>query len=706
MKKQFLSFLLLLSFVFSISAQKAQTQSSDASDKNLRSHVEYLASDRLEGRRTGETGATYAAGYIANMFAKYKLKAGFSVTAANGKTKTNHLQTFPFVTSVKMADEGNKFSLDVSKSGGQKLTFTDELAFKPIGSSPNAEVGATEIVFVGYGIASDEMKYDDYKNANINGRIVAAFDGTPENDSPHSAWARFDVLAKARIAKEKGAIGLLLISRAMKIEDDKLAQLKYDATLGEAALPTLIVSRKIGADILATDEAGLKMAEEKRIAAAKGAAGETVSESPNKPGAVVGFKINLVRNQAEAYNVVGILEGMDATLKKEAIVIGAHYDHLGKGGQGSLAVNSTAIHHGADDNASGISAMLELAWRFSTERKNKRTIIFIAFGGEEEGLLGSKFYVNNPAFPINKTVAMINLDMVGRLKENKLTIGGIGTADEWKNLIESTNSKNASLQISNNYSIDQPTRTAVEAALKSKGFNDVIIEATTNEVTLRGIVPKDKMVEAVATAQEIAKRKINNQLVESSNIASNFARLILTVPFALQLSEDGFGPSDHSSFYGKQIPVLFFFTGTHADYHKPTDTAEKINYPGLLKITNYVGEIVKSIDGNPAKPTYAVAKSSGMMGGRAGFNVSLGTVPSYSESTDGMTLDAVRDDSPAQRAGLKAGDKIVKLAGREIRNVADYTFVLGEMKAGVEYEVGLTRGAEKLTLKITPAARK
>ena len=635
MKKQFLSFLLLLSFISSVAAQKASTQNSEADDKNLRTHVEYLASAKLEGRRTGETGATFAAGYIVNMFANYKLKAVFSQTPTNGKAKWNHLQTFPFVTGVKMADTGNTFSLDNSKSGGEKLTFSDETAFKPVGFSPNAEIGATEIVFVGYGIASDELKYDDYKSASINGRIVAAFDGTPENDSPHSAWARFDARAKARIAKEKGAIGLLLISRESKLEDDRLAQLKYDATLGEAALPTIIISRKIGAQILATDEAGLKTQEEKRVAATKGATEENVSASPNKPGAVGSFKINLVRNQTEAYNVVGILEGTDATLKNEAIVIGAHYDHLGKGGAGSLAVNSTATHHGADDNASGVSAMLELARRFAKDRKNKRTLIFIGFGGEEEGLLGSKFYVNNPAFPINKTVAMINLDMVGRLKDEKLTVGGIGTAGEWKSLVEQKNS------------------------------------AETKEITF------------------------------NENIKASYSSTL-----KLQLNEDGFGPSDHSSFYGKQIPVLFFFTGTHEDYHKPTDTAEKINYQGLLKITDYVGEIVKSIDANSMKPTYAVAKSSGMMGARSGFNVSLGTVPSYSESTDGMTLDAVRDDSPAQRAGLKAGDKIVKLAGREVRNVADYTFILGEIKAGVEYEVEVVRGAEKLRLKIVPTARK
>jgi len=644
MKKQVLSFLLLLSFVFSVSAQKAQTQKTDASERNLRTHVEYLASKKLEGRRTGETGATFAAGYIANLFANYKLKAGFS-SVANGKTNANFMQTFPFVTGVEMAETGNTFSLEVTKADGQKLTFTDKPAFKPVAFSPNAEIGNTEVVFVGYGIASDELKYDDYKNLNINGRIVVAFDGMPESDSPHSRFARFNQHAKALIAKEKGAIGLLLITREANLENDRLAGLKYDQTLGEAALPTIIVSRKTGADILGTDEAGLKSEEEKLIALTKGATGGTSSNKPLDSRAVASFKINLIKKQADAYNVVGILEGTDATLKNEAIIIGAHYDHLGRGGSGSLAVNSKEIHYGADDNASGVSAMLELARQFSQEKKNKRTIVFIGFGGEEEGLLGSKFYVNNPAFPLTKTVAMINLDMVGHLKDDKLTIGGIGTASEWKNLVETKN-------------------------------KETIYVGNSGKTNANGVT-------------EIVKTPYGyvNKLV-------------------LQLNEDGFGPSDHSSFYGKQIPVLFFFTGTHADYHKPTDTAEKINYQGLLKITNYVSEIVKAVDSNAARPTYSVAKSSGTPGGRMSFNVSLGTIPNYADNNDGLLLDGVHDDSPAAKAGLKAGDKVVKLAGRDVRNATDYTFVLGEMKAGVEYEIEIVRGAEKLTLKIVPAARK
>lgn len=626
MKKQFLSFLLLLSFVFSISAQKAQL--SNASEKNLRTHVEYLASDQLEGRRTGETGATYAAGYVANLFANYKLKAGFS-QSANGKTNQNYLQTFPLVTSVEMAEKGNALGVDVSNNDGQTMTFSDELAFRPAAFSPNAEIGNTQAVFVGYGISSTDPKYDDYKNANINGRIVVAFDGTPEMDNPHSLFGRFNRHAKALIAKEKGAIALLLISREAKLETNKAAQLKYDQTFGEAALPTMMISRKTGAEILGTDEAGLKRAEENLIQTAKVGTSPVASLSTK---AVVNLKINLVKKTADAYNVVGILEGTDAVLKNEAIVIGAHYDHLGRGGNGSLDINSKEIHHGADDNASGVAAMLELAREFSQSRNNKRTIIFIAFGGEEEGLLGSQFYVNNPAFPIEKTIAMINLDMVGRLKDEKLTVGGIGTASEWKNLVEAKNPK------------------AIRAGE---------LEGTTG---------------------------------------------MLYVPaFKLQLNEDGFGPSDHSSFYAKKVPVLFFFTGTHENYHKPSDTADKINYEGLLKITGYVSEIIRAIDQNP-KPTYTVAKSSGMMGGRTGFNVSLGTVPNYADgNNDGLLLDGVRENSPAAKAGLKAGDKVVKLAGREVRNISDYTFVLGEMKAGVEYQVEIQRGAERLTLKIVPA---
>jgi membrane-associated protease RseP (regulator of RpoE activity) len=319
-------------------------------------------------------------------------------------------------------------------------------------------------------------------------------------------------------------------------------------------------------------------------------------------------------------------------LKNEAIVIGAHYDHLGRGGEGSLASREGEIHHGADDNASGVAGMLELARIFSAERKNlKRTLDFIAFSGEEEGLLGSNFYVNHPLWPLNKIVAMINMDMIGRMKDNRLMIGGVGTASGWRGLFDFINHLSVPYYIGRNPPPPPPS-------------------------------------------------------------------------FSLSLNEDGFGPSDHSSFYSKQIPVLFFFTGTHDDYHKPSDTADKINYKDEARIITFIAILLRSIDLDEKRPTYTVAKSESQ-GRSMNFRVYLGTIPNYAESNDGLKLDGVREDSPASKAGLKAGDRIIRIAGREVRNVYDYTYALGEMKAGEVYEVEIVRGTETLKLKITPLAR-
>jgi Zn-dependent M28 family amino/carboxypeptidase len=635
MKKQFLSFLLLLSFAFSVAAQKA-----DVTEQNLRTNIGYLASDQLEGRRTGEMGATTAAGYIANLFAQYKLKAGVS-NVVNGKTSKNFLQKFPYTTGVEVAETGNEFKLNLKNVDASQVQVGEKNPVRPLIFSPNGEAQNAPIIFAGFGIESQESNFNDYEALVASGKVVLAFDGNPENDTPRSAFSRFTVHAKAKIAKDKGAVGLLLISREDKFENDRYARIKYNQTDGETAVPVFAVSRTTAANILGIKDAELKTIES--LTAMKKDTTARIKVGFRDLSPSVSFKVNLVKKQTDAYNVIGILEGSDDVLKNEAIIIGAHYDHLGRGGQGSLAVNSTEIHHGADDNASGTAALIELARIFAKEKKNKRTIIFIAFGGEEEGLLGSKHYVNNPIFPLEKTVAMLNMDMVGRLKDDKLTVGGIGTASEWKNLVEEKNKLNVTAATTENQSNEKP------------------------------------------------------KIIDSTPL--NFPK------FELQLNEDGFGPSDHSSFYGKQIPVLFFFTGTHADYHKPSDTADKVNYAGLVKIIEYVADITRYIDQNASKPTYTVAKSSST-GGRASFNVTIGVVPGYGESTDGMLLDGVRDGSPAAIAGLKAGDKVVKFAGKEIRNVQDYTFVLGELKADTEYEIEVMRNAQRLVLKVKPAARK
>ncbi len=596
-------------------ASPAFAQKAADAEKPLRQHVHYLASDDLEGRRTGEKGATAAAGYIANIFAKARLKGGI----VDANNKRGFLQAFPYVVGVEPAADGNFASLEFNDESGKRIKLDSTSALRPSGFSPNGEAAGIKVAFAGFGISSSEPRFDDYQNLDVKGKAVLIFDGTPENDDPHSRFGRFDVRAKAFVAKEKGAAAMLLISRGDDIAADPTAAMKFDQASGEAAVPVLVISRETAARLLGIKEAELKTLE--GLSAMKKDSSIRLNIGFRDTEPAITFGVKLTKKLADAYNVIGVLEGRDPQFKNEVIVIGAHYDHLGRGGQGSLAVNSSEIHHGADDNASGTAALLELAVKMAREKKNKRTIVFAAFGGEESGLIGSKFYVNHPVYPIERTIAMLNMDMVGRMNDDKLTVGGIGSASEFKALIEGAN-------------------------------------------TAKG-----------GQAETL---------------------------FNLQLNQDGFGPSDHASFYGKKVPVLFFFTGTHTDYHKPSDTAEKINYADLARITSFVGSIVRTIDSAQVKPTYTVAPSSGTMSGR-GFSVSLGTVPSYGDSSDGLVLDGVRDGSPAAKAGLAAGDKIIKLAGKDIRNVQDYTFVLGEMKAGQEYEVVVKRGTETVTLKMVPA---
>jgi Zn-dependent M28 family amino/carboxypeptidase len=742
MKKQLLCFLLLSSFALSTAAQKA-----DLTSQNLRKTIEYLASDKLAGRRTGEPGANLAADYIAKQFAAYKLKT-------SGKTDKNYLQAFPFVIGSALG-EANAFEFK-SKETGEKIALKLKDEWMPLGFSMSESLENMTLADVGYGISAKSANYDDYRGINVQGCVVLAIDGAPDRKLEQFA----DLRRKALAAREAGAKALIVLT---DIKQEKFAKLEYD-NLGDAGLPVVAASAEafykayklklleMGAGITSSDGTEItsdgatvittkpdstrvvkksdgttftykvEIRKEDNNVHTKRADTKTIVKNPDgtiveleqdylyhdsvgekEKDFFVSISVDLNRKTTDAYNVVGILEGTDAKLKNEAIVIGAHYDHLGRGGMGSLAVNSTEIHHGADDNASGVAAMLELARQFSKAKTNKRTLIFIAFSGEEEGLIGSKFYVNNPMFPLDKTVAMINMDMVGRLNENKLTVGGIGTASEWKSLIETINPKADEKVVTvgvENLKLKQ----YIQDNLKKNYLNNIQVEVKDNRVYLYGFVPKGEITDAVRIAQKVSNKPVYNSIIEESN--KNYYPF-QSPPFNLQLNEDGFGPSDHSSFYGRQIPVLFFFTGSHVDYHKPSDTADKINYEGLQKVANYVGEIVKLVDGNSTKPTYTVAKSLGMGGGRSGFNVSLGTVPNYAEGkNDGLLLDGVRDDSPAAKAGVKAGDKIIKLAGREVRNISDYVYVLGEMKVGEEYEIVVMRGAETVILKIVPAARK
>jgi Zn-dependent M28 family amino/carboxypeptidase len=634
MKKTFLA--AFLGFVLTITALAQQPASYSAPQvERLRAHVAYLASGPLAGRRTGTDGANKAAAYLKQEFKKLSLEPA-GTPPQNGKPP-RYEQPFPYIAGVALG-KGNMLALKPLAGGGKPVALRVGEDWQPLGFASNGKLENAPLVFAGYGVNAPELNRNDYAGLDVKGKVVVALAGAPDNDSKFGRHA--DARFKATAAKSQGAAALILLSQTDKFSDDRLSRLRYD-NAGEAGLPVLALAKAAAARLGLADCAsqtlpnGVKITPcgdtraspqtDGKILLQKGQTAGPTAETWQKLTA--SLSLNLTRQTVAAENIVGVLPGNDANLKNEAIVIGAHYDHLGLGGEGSLATKEGEIHHGADDNASGTAGLLELERIFAQEKRNRRTLIFIAFSGEEEGLLGSIFYVNNPAWPLDKTIAMINMDMIGRMRDGKMTVGGIGTAQEFRPLIEQLNSNTPA---------------------------------------------------AVANAKR----------------------------FALALSEDGFGPSDHSSFYAKQIPVLFFFTGAHEDYHKPTDTAEKINYEDEARILQMVSEVVRALDFNDKRPTYTVAKSSGEGRRSQSFNVSLGVIPGYAESSDGMKLDGVREGSPAAKAGLKAGDKVIKMAGFDIKNVQDYTYALGQLKAGVEYEIVITRGAETLTLKITPVARR
>jgi len=540
----------------------------------LQQDVSYLASDALDGRRTGTAGANDAARYIAGEFERAGLHPGINAAGAEKRRQmmARYLQPFPYVGHVELGKNNVLANLRVGED------------WMPLGISPNQTLHLTAVVNAGYGITANELNYNDYKGTYSKTQVAVIRTGTPDGDNPHGRFTTAGQLRfKVAAAQSAGVGALLITSDEDDLKNDPLASLSYD-NAGLAGIPVAVISK----------QAAEKLANAKDVT----------------------LTTDVVRAEVPAFNVIGVLEGSDPILKKENIIIGAHYDHLGRGGEGSLASKPGEIHHGADDNASGTAGLIELARLFSVQRpKLKRTLIFIAFGGEEEGLLGSNYYVNHPLAPLTNTVGMINMDMIGRMKDRKLIIGGVGTAKEWRGMIEPEKS------------------------------------------------------------------------------------------FALTLNEDGVGPSDHSSFYLKQVPVLFFWTGTHNDYHKPSDTWDKINYTDEAKILGFVARIVRDIDGADKRLTYTTAKSDPTQRASS-FRVYLGTIANYADSNEGMLLDGVREDSPAAKGGLKAGDRIVKIGNRDVKNVYDYTYALGEMKAGQEYVFELVRGSERLTLRVTPAAHK
>ncbi|HEU4389140.1 MAG TPA: M28 family peptidase [Blastocatellia bacterium] len=591
----------------------AERTSGDVSAERIAKHVSFLASDKLEGRRAGTSGAEQAAQYIA---AEFK-RNGLAPASSNG-----FLEPFSFVAEVQ-AGKANTFLM--KRAGGATALKVGD-GFLPMAfSSPGPASGP--VVFAGYGISSPELQYDNYAGIDVAGKIVLVLRGTPDGDNPHGRFAdRFpqgrEVEDKTLKAREKRARGVVFIAEQDDFRSSRTTKLRYDLNFLDASIPAVTIGRNAAREIFAAGGTSLDEAE-KQV--------KDKSTASELKGITIEFKTDVIKISKDTSNVVGIVRGTDPKLSSEYVVIGAHYDHLGLGGPESLAQNPEGqIHHGADDNASGTSAILELARVFAENRSRlKRSVVFCAFSGEELGLLGSGAYTRKPPVPLESTVAMINLDMVGRLKNGALVIGGAGTSPVWKQLLQKL--------------------TAPESAASSSGSG--------------------------------ASRQLK-----------------------ISFQEDGYGPSDHQSFYVKNVPVLFFFTGSHEDYHKPSDTADKINADGVRQIAELARDVAMWVANENERIAFTQVKIESRPTGR-GFRVYLGTVPNYSDQADGLKLDGVRAGSPAEKAGLRAGDVIIKIAGMAVKNVYDYTYALGEMRAGEEVAVVVRRDGGEVTLKLIPEKR-
>jgi hypothetical protein len=597
----------------------------------LRTDVTFLADDAREGRAPGTAGIEAAADYIAGEFKQAGL---VPAPGADGYFQ-------PFALSGSPALGPVSFLGLVSSDAVSLLKAEPKVDFSPLAIGSSGKLQRVPIVFAGYGItAKDESKkldYDDYAGLDVQGKAVLILRREPQQDQDNSPFAgkrNSDYATfrhKATNAFQHGAAAVLMVNDGFSLKGgtvkDELLGFTAAGSELNSKLPFVMLTRGFADKLLAG--AGLPDLDtlERKID------NDLSPRSAELKGWSLDLGVDITRPSITTRNVVGVLEGA-GPLADETIVVGAHYDHLGRGGllSGSLAFLSKDIHNGADDNASGTAMILELARRLARRPDPlPRRVVFIAFSGEERGLLGSKHYVEHPLYPLASTVLMANFDMVGRLNDkHELTLYGTGTTP----------------------GLD----TLVDALGKSGGF----------------------------TVKKIA---------------------------------DGHGPSDQESFYLKNIPVLFAFTGNHRDYHRPSDDTERINFPGMARIADLAELLLLDVTRRPLRPEFVKverrrnAASGGDHAtaagdpGRVSVSAYLGTIPSYDDETKGVKLEGVREESPAEKGGLRGGDIIVGFGGKPVATIYDYTESLGRYRPGDTVEVVVQRGGKDVTLKVTLGKR-
>jgi len=560
----------------------------------LRKHITFLASDSLKGRKPGTPECKIAAHYIGDQFKAF----GYEPLADNG------YQYFDVITQVYA---GPKNSLSTS-------SFTAALNkdFVPFSFSANTTAEG-DVLFCGYGfdLNTDSLQWNDYETVNVAGKWVMILQADPDLDDENSPFIKYEKNRdKVLTAKDKGAVGVLILSGTDYDKRDQLAKPEPDQMGTHSEIPVFSITRNFANKIL-----------EK-----KGKTIEDLEATIHKTNKPFSFDCNttltgtseVTFKKVKTQNVISFLEGNDPKLKNQIILIGGHYDHLGYGGSntGSRVPEEHAIHHGADDNASGTASVIEIAEKLAANRKSlRRSVIVICFGAEELGLLGSKAFTSNPPVDLKRIVAMINIDMVGRLKDSQeFLVGGTGTS------------------------------------LESGSILDSLIKGRDLKITK---------------------------------------------------SPNGFGPSDHASFYVENIPVFFFTTGAHEDYHTPRDVVSKINFEGLKKVDDYIYDLSIDLINRDSTLVFREAGPKKETATRRKSGVTIGFMPSYIQSgNNGLGVDGVTPGRPADLGGMKKGDLITAINGKPIHNIYDYMARMNKLKFGQTITVDIVRDGEKKILLI------
>ena len=547
--KVFLAVLLLVACSAPKNISKTDTQTTD----NIKAHIQYLADDKLEGRRTGTNGEELAMQYIISQFKENGLIP---------KGTEYYPQSF-IVNDGKQIGPVTSFSIN----GIALETGKD---FFPFPYSPDIYIEALPAIAVQ---EADMPWFYDLKETLEENKT------NPHFDLPDY------IRTNAKKAKDRGASAVLLYNTS--VIDDKLAFDGKDRS-EQLAIPVVYISKAVAQKYFSDKVATLN----------------------------IKLRIAINEKNRVGHNVVGYIDNRAAT----TVILGAHYDHLGYGEDGNSRNTSLepAIHNGADDNASGTAALIELARKLKKSKATNNNYLFIAFSGEELGLYGSKYFTEHPTIDLKTINYMINMDMVGRLNDSTkvLTVGGYGTSPEWATVINI------------NY------------------FN---LSNTTKKTTPSLII---------------------------------------------KIDSSGTGPSDHTSFYRKDIPVLFYFTGLHSDYHKPSDDADKINYNGEAMIVQHITRLIESLN-DKGKLTFLKTRET-QTNTSARFGVTMGIMPDYTYAGAGVRADGVSEGRPAQKAGLKAGDIIIQLGDYNVSSMESYMQTLGKFKKGDKVKVKYKRGSEML----------